>query len=157
MQFNATPSANERLGEHPGRYHLPSAPEVALLMPRHVQTGSKRQIVCDMRDSLSSQLTFIPDYHQCYFPFMYAVLSPYGTNGWTIEMRSKGTENKKITLPIWVRWHVMTRPTHFNHIVHSRKLYQQFLVDMWAIKETAALNWMKYNQKKIRADTYSRL
>ena len=51
----------------------------------------------------------------------------------------------------------MTRPTHFNHIVHSRKLYQQFVVDMWAIKKTAALNWMKYNQKKIQADTYSGL
>ena len=54
VQFNATPGGNERLRDHPGQYHLPSAPEVALLMPRHVQTGSKRQIVCDMRNSTSS-------------------------------------------------------------------------------------------------------
>ena len=139
VQFNASPSANERLGDHPGWYHLPSAPELALLMPRHVKTGSKRQIVCDMSNSTSSQLTIIPDHHQCYLPFMYAVLCPYGTNGWNIEMRSKGVGNNKVTLPMWVRWHAMTRPTHYNHIVHSRKLYQQFLVDMWAIKENSAL------------------
>ena len=124
-------------------------------MPQHVQTGSKRQIVCDMRDTLNSWLTFIPDHHQCYFPFVYSVLSPYGTNRWSIELKSKGSENKKNTLPIWIRWQVMTRSTHFNHIVHSRKLFQQFLVDMWAIKETSVLTWMKYNQKTIGADAYS--
>ena len=26
---------------------------------------------------------------------------------------------------------------------------------MWAIKETLLLNWMKFNQKTIRADVYS--
>ena len=85
VQFNATPSANETRGDHPGRYHLPTAPEVALLMPRHIQVGSRRQIVCDMRDSEDSRLTFIPDSHQCYFPFMYSLLAPYGTNGWHYE------------------------------------------------------------------------
>ena len=48
----------------------------------------------------------------------------------------------------------MARSTHFNHIIHSRKLFQQFLVDMWAIKETSVLTWMKFNQKTIRADVY---
>ena len=143
IQFNKTPSANERAGDHPGRYHLPTAPEVALLMPRHIRHGTHRQIVCDMRDSPNSRLTFIPDCHQCYFPFMYSVLSPYGTNGWHYEMRSKGTKNGKITLPMWIRWHIMTRPDRFNHIIHSGKLFQQFLVDMWAIKEMQSLNWMK--------------
>ena len=155
VQFNASPSANETQGDHPGRYHLPTAPEVALLMPRHIPVGSKRQIVCDMRNSSRSRLTFIPDHHQCYFPFMYSVLAPYGTNGWTHEMRSNDAGRMKITLPRWVRWQIMTRPTQFNHIVHSRKLFQQFLVDHWAIKETSALNWMKFNQHTIRADVYS--
>ena len=70
-------------------------------------------------------------------------------------MKSNAASRMKITLPRWVRWQVMTRPTQFNHVVHSRKLFQQFLVDHWAIKETSALNWMKFNQKTICADVYS--
>ena len=54
VQFNASPSANETQGDHPGRYHLTTAPEVALLMPRHIPVGSTRQIVCDMRNSSNS-------------------------------------------------------------------------------------------------------
>ena len=56
---------------------------------------------------------------------------------------------------MWIRWHIMTRPDRFNHIIHSGKLFQQFLVDMWAIKEMESLNWMKNNQNTIRADVYS--
>ena len=107
-----------------------------------------------MSNSPSSWLTFIPDRHQCYFPFMYSVLAPFGTNRWTHKMRSNEAGRMKTTLPRWVRWQFMTRPMQFNHIVHSRKLFQQFLVDHWAIKETWALNWMKFNQKTIRADVY---
>ena len=45
--------------------------------------------------------------------------------------------------------------THYNYnILCARKLFQQFLVDMWAIAEAQKLKWNKNNQKTLRAEKY---
>jgi len=48
----------------------------------------------------------------------------------------------------------MERSTHYNYILRARKLFQQFLVDTWAIDETESLKWIKNNQKELRAGSY---
>lgn len=153
IEFSALPSDNEQ-GDHPKRKILPSAPEVAVLLPRHISIGARRNIVCNYRNPANSNhLAFFPDTHQCYFPFMYILLSVYGTNGWTYQTKSTH-DNKKVELAPYFRYHTMTRPTHFNHIVQSRGLFQQFCVDYWAINEHRKLEWFRCNQKQIRADVY---
>ena len=37
------------------------------------------------------------------------------------------------------------------------KLFQEYVVDSWATTEQSRLNWIKFNQSKIRADTYQGL
>ena len=53
-----------------------------------------------------------------------------------------------------MRYILMERSTHYNYILRARKLFQQFLVDMWAIDETENLKWVKNNQKELRAGSY---
>lgn len=48
----------------------------------------------------------------------------------------------------------MERNTHDNYILRARKLFQQFLVDMWEIAEAQKLKWNKNNQKTLRAEKY---
>ena len=83
---------------------------------------------------------------------MYVLFAPFGTNGWTLDMYSGPT---KISLPMWVRFHLANKPTQYNHIIQGRRLYQQFVVDMWAINENSKLTYFKFNQAQIRADPYS--
>jgi hypothetical protein len=37
------------------------------------------------------------------------------------------------------------------------RLFQQYVVDAWASTEQSLLNWIRYNQKTLRADIYSSL
>ena len=48
----------------------------------------------------------------------------------------------------------MERSTHYNYILRARKLYQQFLVDMWAIAEAQRIKYIKGNQTVLRANSY---
>merc|ERR1711923_145131 len=42
-------------------------------------------------------------------------------------------------------------------LFRSSRLFQEYLCDMWAKIEAYKLNWVKYNQKTIRAETYKGL
>eukprot|EP00956_Cyclotella_meneghiniana_P039810 scaffold180073_cov17-Cyclotella_meneghiniana.AAC.1 len=46
---------------------------------------------------------------------------------------------------------------HDTHVQHSRKLYQQMIVDNWAREEESKLQWVRNNQKTIRAELYQDL
>ena len=48
----------------------------------------------------------------------------------------------------------MERTTYYNYILRARRLFQQFIVDMWAMAETKRLSYHKNNQKTLRASTY---
>ena len=71
-------------GHHPGRYNVPSAPEVALLKDINPPIGSHRTFVTSVRqpsngdrDNIRSFL----DYHRSVTPLTYPLLFPYGTDG----------------------------------------------------------------------------
>ena len=51
IQLHATdrPTNNQ----HPGRYHLPTAPEISVLMPGEIRGNQSRSIVCSMRHQYS--------------------------------------------------------------------------------------------------------
>ena len=48
IKFHAIP-ASAAQGQHLGRFHLPSYPKVAALLPIIMPRGSGRFIVCDMK------------------------------------------------------------------------------------------------------------
>ncbi|KAL7555308.1 hypothetical protein ACHAWF_019019, partial [Thalassiosira exigua] len=142
-------------GMHQGRLNLPTAPEISLLMPSNMPMNSQRTIVCNTVQSESgNDLVFFQDYHRSYSPLMYPVLLPFGTDGWTLGLRSRGTSQKHVTLPQYVRYHMMTRPMRINHMHLANKLYQQWIVDQWGIEENKRMEWFKHNQHTIRADLY---
>ena len=41
-----------------------------------------------------------------------------------------------------------------NHIFRAGKLFQEYIVDAWALCEQAHLLWIQTHQKKLRAETY---
>ena len=146
-------------GHHAGRYHLPTALEVALLKDVNPPVGAHRSIVCSVRQRQLTNddrkdLKRFQDYHRSYTPLTYPLLFPHGTDGWTLGIRSLSStpQDKNVTIMSWLRFHMMARPTHFNFLHSARKLYQQYIVDEFERHHTSDMGWMVHNQKTLRAD-----
>ena len=141
-------------GQHIGRLHLPTAPEIALLLPTSIPRNSERRVVCNVRSNNSNNdLQFIQDYHRSYIPLLYVLFFPHGTDGWSLNTRSTISPFKKVTLSAYVRYHMMQR-NHYNHLLDGRKLFQQYITDEWARIEMMRLKYIESHQRELRADLY---
>lgn len=49
---------------------------------------------------------------------------------------------------------MQTRTRKFNRLLYSGRLLQHFVCDAWIACESSDLNWIRKNQKTIRADSY---
>jgi hypothetical protein len=52
----------------------------------------------------------------------------------------------------WYRFQI--RPSIFNPILHGKRLFQQFVVDIYIKIESHRLDWMRSHQTELRADLY---
>ena len=52
------------------------------------------------------------------------------------------------------RYRLHQRSTEYSTIFRAKRLFQQFLVDMWAVCDQAKLDWLRTHQARIRADLY---
>lgn len=156
-------------GDHQGRYHLPTANEIALIMPNNLPANAQRSLVCQVRGStnIGSLRTFSHlngKWDACGYPLLF----PYGTTTWfdgfeTRHMHTTKEEliREKLTIyqyfrhyTRWKREPPTTNSANFNHLIYCCKLWQQYIVDVFAKAEISKLNWIRTNQKQIRADLY---
>ena len=49
------------------------------------------------------------------------------------------------------------RPGDFSAILRGGRLFQQYIVDMWASAEHSRLNYLRYHQAELCASVYSGL
>ena len=47
------------------------------------------------------------------------------------------------------------RENEFSTLFYAKRLFQQYVVDAFAVCDQTALNWIRYNQSSIRADVYN--
>ena len=143
--------------QHPGRFHLPSAPEIALLLPGSIPENSTRTMVCSVRQSShnpnNEQLVSFPDYHKSYDPLAYPLFFPHGTDGWSPQTKSDKEPFRKVSLSKYLRYYLMKRSD--NSFLHKgNRLFQQFITDQYGKSELQRLRYIESNQKKLRADLY---
>ena len=83
IELHATDRPKE--GMHKGRFNLPTAPKISVLLPKTISADSERTIVCKTIQSGplndKGDLQFFQDYHRSYPPLMYPILFPFGTDG----------------------------------------------------------------------------
>ena len=136
-------------GEHERRYNAPQTNEVAVLMLD--EKHGNRDIVLKHREG---GLQRIAETHRSYDPLQYPLLFPRGKDGWSIELLT--TKGKKLTPMKFYAFLMMFRPDpDFNTLLRWGKLMQQFIVDMYVKIESDRLNFLRHNQKKLRAENYS--
>lgn len=142
---------------HKGRYNAPSVNEVALLMVG--QEFTKRDIIIESHDE---KLHRISEIHRSYDALQYPLLFCRGENGYSVDIphfdpKTKMFVTKSVSAAEFYSHRLMIREGEDNHILHFRSLLSQFLVDMYAKIETERLNYIKFHQKKLRAEEYVHL
>jgi len=143
------------------RENLPTADEVAAIIPDEYESNGPRDVVLARRTSLGLQPAFsrIPATHASYMPLAYPLLFPYGTSGFHYNMRLRdnrnfGRQRNNISIRQYYRYQLFPRSRTGLIPFAFGRLFQQFLVDAWATCDQVKLSWLRNNQSTLRADLY---
>lgn len=156
------------------RYNTPRAAEVAVIMVGDGQEVEplKRDI---MLHSRGGRMQRISEIHRVYEPLHYVLMFPHGDNGWhpyipincslpsttvqdTVDEEEEVSTRKHVTAMNYFAYRLhLGRPGEAVVLHLFGRLFQQWIVDMYAIVEQMRLNYLKLNQKKIRSELYNGL
>lgn len=146
-------------GNDPRRYNLPTADEVGVILPgEDTFQGDHRDIVVHLRpqhrhnvndghDHL--QLHRISEGHPAYAPLHYVLLFPFGEAGWYYELRIPNNP-RRITLLQYTAYRIHSRSNEFSTILHGCRLFQTYLVDMFACIDQERLHFIRSQQRRLR-------
>lgn len=106
------------------------------------------------------KLRRINETHASYLPLQYPLLFPYGEDGFRLEIKKGVTEatKKQKKATISMRQHyaycLHERKNESGHLLHARRLFQQFLVDAYTTIESNRLRYLKLNLSTLRSDSF---
>lgn len=147
-------------GQDRRRYNLPSADEVAVILPGDGSRGEARDILLRKRMPDNLPLYRISDLHPAYEPLHYVLFFPRGEHGWYPELREyqpHRTTPRRLSQTRYAAYRLQVRPEEFSTILRGGRLLQQYMVDLWASADQNRLNFLRKNQQKLRASLYSGL
>jgi hypothetical protein len=150
---------------HERTYNAPSAQEIASFQPDGGldPLNPHRAVVAQGRNGNTS---ILKDTDPHSFPLRFPLLNPFGDVGWHPKLRHHiGTG--KLTAQDWAAFMLQYRPGRegpvsldpsegawSSHLLLACRLLQEFVVDMHSQVEGARLNWVRFNQSKLRSDVY---
>ena len=141
-----------KLTSDPRTYNLPTGTDVAVIMPTENDSASKRDVVVYKNSSYhphGHSVMRMSECHQMYDPMMYGLMFSHGDTGWDLKTPT--------TMMKYYAYRLMIHSGTFNTIQRCGRLYQQYIVDMYAKIEGSRLQYIKYNQSNLRADLYQGL
>ena len=89
-----------------------------------------REILLHLR---SNEVIEMHAHNQNYLSLAYTLLFPSGIQGWYREMYSPSF--KKISASAYFAYYSMVRKRNKNYIPHTKKLFDQFLIDAYVLIE----------------------
>ncbi|XP_028301369.1 uncharacterized protein LOC114462606 [Gouania willdenowi] len=144
------------LTAHSRRRHLHHGPvnhpsldsDVAVIAPGTTPTEQFGKLAVNL-NLRGGHLHKIDAIHPAYDPLSYVLLLPQGSQGYHTELIG-------VTPTNFYQFHLQVRNTdrHFNLLHRGGKLTQQYVCDMMAKIESHRLNWIRQNQKSIKAGKY---
>ncbi|KAL3629891.1 hypothetical protein CASFOL_026203 [Castilleja foliolosa] len=150
-----------KLSKEEKTHDLPTCSEVAVLVVGDFDSALGPRDI--MVESKSGKLTRINELNVSYLALQYPLLFPYGEDGFTDGMpfsdRKHITETgrKYISPREYFAFRLHDWKEEASTILTSRRLFQQYIVDTYTMVETFRLNFVYFNQKKLRCDVYSGL
>ncbi|KAL3024818.1 hypothetical protein AAZX31_04G146800 [Glycine max] len=147
--------------EKDGRtYNLPNVSEVAALIVGDFDADSRRDIIVETQNG---ELQRIHELQSSYLGLQYPLLFPYGEDGYRPDILHRCTSNSRkrkrnrLTMREWFAYRLQSRSNEAQTLLHSRKLFQQFIVEAYTMVESERLSYIRNNQKKLRVDKYCSL
>lgn len=149
-------------GEHRRQNNLPTADEVAMILPGDGSANDYRDIILRARIPAGTNLCRIHEGHAAYDPLHYVLLFPFGENGWHNGLRQRDPQTQQYTATRlsetrYAAYQIHTRPGQYSTLIRGGRLFQQFLVDRWAATEQSRLRWHRFHQNETRASLFSGL
>ena len=141
-------------------YNVPTISEVATLIAGDFYMNSKRNIILETQNG---QLQRIHELHSSYLGLQYPLLFPYGEDRYRADIlhraTSSGQKRKRnhLTMREWFAFKLQCRSNEAQTFLHSRKLFQQFVVEGYIMVESERLSFIRNNQKKLRVDKFCSL
>ncbi|CAA7014411.1 unnamed protein product [Microthlaspi erraticum] len=141
-------------------YNTPTSSEVAAIIPGdfNMQMETNRDIILQERNS--GKLKRISEIHPSYIPMKYPIPFAHGEDGFRLGIKkadseaSKKTKKENISMRQFHAYRLMQRDNESNHLLHCRRLFQQYLVDIYTMIESNRLSYLKMNQTSLRSDSY---
>jgi len=138
----------------PGRYNLPTCNEVAAVFSSIDGCPPQlRDVEIHNRDGRRMQL---PTFSEHIDPMTYPLLYPYGTGGWSPDL--KGKSGRKVTHLEYYSYLLSIRSVPGSPsrpiFLHCGKLTQQFIVDAYCKIEAGRLQYLRMHQKDLRVEYY---
>jgi hypothetical protein len=156
--------AEVRLRVIPGndhrRYNLPTAEEVAVILPGDASSGDGRDIILRKRAPADSPMLRISDLHPAYAALFYVLLFPCGEHGWHRDLylaAAAGKAPRRLTQIRYFAFRLFARRNEFSTILRGGRLMQQYIVDAFASVDQSRLRYYLLNQRKIWASVYNGL
>jgi hypothetical protein len=146
-------------GNDPRRYNLPTTDEVGIILPENDSfRGDFRDIILHLRprhyyntfhNQEHVQLDRINEGHAAYAPLHYVLLFPYGESGWYYELHVPGNP-RRVTLLQYTAYRLHSRLNEFSTILRGCRLFQTYLVDMFACIDQERLRFIQTQQPRLR-------
>ncbi|CAN1799645.1 ATP-dependent DNA helicase PIF1 [Linum perenne] len=91
-------------------------------------------------------------YHPSLMALQYPILFPYGEDGWhpTIMLRNTNNPTNCVSQCDYYAYRIQTRLQESSTLLISGRLFQQYVVNAYALVEAERLDWIQNNQTKLR-------
>jgi len=132
------------------RENLPTANEIAMILPEEYGSKGFRDLVLAQRsngEAISNGFSTINPNHALYLPLHYVLLFPYGEPGWhwgrQLRNQEGNRQNTRMSQRSFYRFRLHTRSDEPRTLFQAEKLFQQFVVDAWAVCDQNKLSWLR--------------
>ncbi|CAN6868549.1 unnamed protein product [Brassica oleracea] len=164
-RFNTNPETTFHMRiissrEKDGRaYDTPTASEVAALIPGDFNLEMDK-IDTVLEEKQTGWLKRISEIHPSYLALQYPLIFAYGEDGFRLGIEKRVTEataklkRKNISMRQWYAYRIHEREGESHTLLHSKRLFQQFLVDGYITIEANRLCYLRMNQKSLRSNSF---
>jgi hypothetical protein len=139
-------------------YNAPTGLEVAALLASDLNSnreGYKRSVIIYPRNGY---LREVKSFNAAYFPLGYPLFYMCGESGWHPRMVSN--TGKSMTLQDYCQYILSARDKdtlRHDALLSASALTQQFICDLYVSIETHRLDWIRNNQRQLKAESYKGL
>ena len=143
------------VGAHERQYNRPEGlKEVCVVIDDDSGRAVGRDCVVQTREG---EIKSIDQKNRAFDPLHYTTLFPEGEDGWDLSLTD--ARNKKLTTRAFYAYHLNEREgdDQRRSLFAAKRLFQEYMCMAYVKTETRRLEFLKFNQDKIRADLYHNL